>query len=288
MTEKPLREETFSAQNRADIALWLAGRPATTQRAYSLEMKRLESSLSDRPFRSAELADLQRHAAALARLSLRSQARSIAALRSFYRFLARAGAIDRDPALPLISPAIPNDLAERILEAADVERLIASGGSALERLALRLLYMAGFRADELCGLRWRALGPRDEGGQATVTGKGGKTRAVLLPPAIWGDLMALEPENAAPGDPIFPAPRDPARCMGQRQLLKIVKRAARAAGLSAKISSHWLRHAHASHALDAGAPIMLVRDTLGHASIATTNRYAHARPGDGSARFLTR
>src|SRR6185295_9023148 len=53
-----------------------------------------------------------------------------------------------------------------------------------------------------------------------------------------------------------------------------------------KISPHWLRHAHASHALDHGAPIHLVQATLGHTSVATTSAYLHARPGDSSARFL--
>src|SRR5262245_49531707 len=47
-----------------------------------------------------------------------------------------------------------------------------------------------------------------------------------------------------------------------------------------------MRHAHASHALDRGAPIHLVQATLGHSSVATTSRYLHARPGDSSARFL--
>jgi hypothetical protein len=52
------------------------------------------------------------------------------------------------------------------------------------------------------------------------------------------------------------------------------------------VSPHWLRHAHASHALDHGAPIHLVRATLGHGSVATTSAYLHARPEDSSARFL--
>src|SRR5260370_25660655 len=58
------------------------------------------------------------------------------------------------------------------------------------------------------------------------------------------------------------------------------------AGIAANVSTHWLRHAHASHALDHGAPIHLVQATLGHSSVATTSRYLHARPGDSSARFL--
>ena len=52
------------------------------------------------------------------------------------------------------------------------------------------------------------------------------------------------------------------------------------------VSAHWLRHAHASHSLDRGAPIHLVQATLGHASVATTGRYLHARPTDSSARYL--
>ncbi len=56
--------------------------------------------------------------------------------------------------------------------------------------------------------------------------------------------------------------------------------------LPASVSAHWLRHAHASHSLERGAPIHLVQATLGHASIATTGRYLHARPSDTSARYL--
>ncbi|MCX5985045.1 MAG: tyrosine-type recombinase/integrase, partial [Chloroflexi bacterium] len=75
--------------------------------------------------------------------------------------------------------------------------------------------------------------------------------------------------------------------LGIKQVWRIVRRAAIEAGLTAKVSPHWLRHAHASHALDRGAPIHLVRDSLGHSSIATTNRYLHARPTEHSERFLT-
>jgi site-specific recombinase XerD len=52
------------------------------------------------------------------------------------------------------------------------------------------------------------------------------------------------------------------------------------------VSAHWLRHAHASHALDRGAPIHLVQATLGHRSVATTSWYLHARPGESSAGYL--
>jgi integrase/recombinase XerD len=70
------------------------------------------------------------------------------------------------------------------------------------------------------------------------------------------------------------------------QVHRVVKVAAARAGLPPGLSAHWLRHAHASHALDRGAPVSLVQVTLGHASVATTGRYLHARPNDSSARYL--
>ena len=76
------------------------------------------------------------------------------------------------------------------------------------------------------------------------------------------------------------------RRAGSPQVHHVVKGAAARAGLSAAVSAHWLRHAHASHALDRGAPIHLVQATLGHSSVATTGRYLHARPNDSSSRYL--
>jgi integrase/recombinase XerD len=65
-----------------------------------------------------------------------------------------------------------------------------------------------------------------------------------------------------------------------------VKAAAARAGLPPEVSAHWLRHAHASHALDRGAPAHLVQATLGHSSLTTTGRYLHARPSESSGKFL--
>ncbi len=71
---------------------------------------------------------------------------------------------------------------------------------------------------------------------------------------------------------------------------RLVRAAAARVGLPAGkggVSPHWLRHAHATHALEHGhAPIHLVQATLGHASVATTSKYLHARPTDSSARYL--
>ena len=96
-------------------------------------------------------------------------------------------------------------------------------------------------------------------------------------------LTAIRGE-AAGDDPVFRSRKGGA--LDPSQVHRIVKTAAARAGLSADISAHWLRHAHASHSLDRGSPIHLVQATLGHASVATTGRYLYARPTDSSARYL--
>jgi integrase len=74
----------------------------------------------------------------------------------------------------------------------------------------------------------------------------------------------------------------------ERRINYIVKGTEQRAGINPTTSSHWLRHAHASHAIDEGAPITLVSQTLGHADMKTTSVYAHARPNDSSSRYLKR
>jgi integrase/recombinase XerD len=68
----------------------------------------------------------------------------------------------------------------------------------------------------------------------------------------------------------------------ERTVHGMVKRAAKAAGINAKASSHWLRHAHSSHAIDRGASLPEVQATLGHGNISTTSGYLHARPDSSS------
>src|SRR5207244_6851724 len=141
----------------------------------------------------------------------------------------------------------------------------------------------GVRWAELCSLKWADLKSRDTTGQITVFGKGGKTRTVLMPESVWTALMTLR-KVAADGDPVFRSRKG--GHLDESMVWRIVRKAAKRAGIPKDVSCHWLRHAHASHALDRGAPIHLVQATLGHSSVATTGRYLHARPTDSSSRYL--
>jgi integrase/recombinase XerD len=196
----------------------------------------------------------------------------------------RIGYLPFDMGRVLRLPSVRNSLAERILPEADLHRLLSLEPDERNRILLLLLYASGVRRGEIAGLRWQDLQATAEGGQITVFGKGGKTRSVQLPTSVWKELSKLRGE-ALSGDPVFPS-RKGGEPLTDSGIWRLVKQAARRAGIEVPVSPHWLRHAHASHALDRGAPIHLVQATLGHASITTTGRYLHARPKESSSKFL--
>src|ERR1035441_1422069 len=139
------------------------------------------------------------------------------------------------------------------------------------------------RVSELCGLCWRDAQANGDGGQITVFGKGDQTRSIQLPASVWKNLEKWR-GDAGDDQPLFPS-RKRGGALRPLAVLRVVRQAAVRAGIDLAVSPHWMRHAHASHALDRGAPIHLVQATLGHASITTTGRYLHARPNDSSSRF---
>jgi integrase/recombinase XerD len=267
------------------VELWLHGRPAHTRRAYRFEWERFRAHVGECSLRAVRLRDVQGYLDHLAALAPNTQRRALGALKSIFSFAVRVGYLPANLGAFLRRVAAKDTLSERILDEATVHRVIAVEPNPRNRVMLRLLYAAGLRVSELCALRWRDVVERGDAGQLTVYGKGGKTRVVLLSVSTWRELMAIRPDGAAAAAPVFPSQKGGGH-LDPSQVLRIMKKAAARAGLDAPISPHWFRHAHASHALERGCPISLVQATLGHASVSTTGRYLHARPGDSSARYL--
>jgi len=264
------------------VALWLHGRPATTMRAYAREVRTFLAAV-EKPLAAVTLGDLQAFADGRQLLAPATRARTLHAVKSLLAFGQRIGYLAFNVGAPLHIPGSRDTLAERILPEADVHRLIALEPGVRNHALLRLFYASGVRVAELCGLRWRDTQPRDDGGQITVWGKGQKTRAVVLPAGTWRELAALR-GGAGGDDPVFRSRKQ--GTLSTAQAWRIVRAAAQRAGVELAVSPHWLRHAHASHALDRGAPIHLVQATLGHASVATTGKYLHARPTESSGKYL--
>lgn len=272
-----------ASTDAALIDLWLrTKRSANTRDAYRRDADRLLGR--GVPLARLTLSDLVTFAESLGDLAPASQKRTVAAIKSLLTFAHRTGAIPVNVGAALPLPRVPEGLSGRIVEEEAVLRLLALETDPVRHLLLRLLYAGGLRVSELCGLRWEHAQARKTAGQITVTGKGDKARVVVLRAETWKALQAIRPPLIDPAAPIF-ASRS-GKALDRQAVHRIVKAAAVRAGLPAGFSSHWLRHAHASHALERGASIALVKETLGHTSIATTGRYLHARPDESSARYL--
>ena len=190
--------------------------------------------------------------------------------------------------LKVKSAARGAQLAKRILPEVDVKLLIRAARTERDRVLLAVAYGGGLRVSELVGLKWGDVIAREKQVQLSVLGKGGLVRQVLLPKTVSRQVLDLRGEvGASPregGGPVFPARHG--GHLTERAVHGLLKRTARAAGINEAVSPHWLRHAHGSHAIDRGAPLPEVQATLGHANVATTSGYLHARPDTSSGLYL--
>lgn len=264
------------------IELWLHGRSPNTRLAYQRDLARFLAFVG-KPVREITLRDFQAFADSLDG-SVGTKRRVIAAIKSLFSFALKLGYVRFSVAAAVRAPKAMDTLAERILPEAKIHQMIALAPEGRDRMLLRLLYATGARVSEICAVKWRHVQPNGDSGQMTLFGKGGKTHAVVLPPALWNDLVAFR-GAAADDSPVF-ASRKGGGHLDRSQVLRIVQQAARRAGIQQKVSPHRLRHAHASHAMDRGAGIHLVCATLNHSSIAITGRYLHTKPTESSAKFL--
>lgn len=274
---------TQSTSDSQTINLWLHGKAPTTQRGYKREIASFLAFV-EKPLQWVTLGDLQRYSDSLGHLAPRTQCRTLAAIKSLLSFAQKIGYVRFNAGAPLSLPKPKNDLAERILSEEETARMIALA-TGRDRVLLRFLYASGCRCSEVLGIRWRDFAEASEGRAiVTVYGKGSRTRHILLPGSVWRDVQSLKRPEDGPNDAPFRSRLG--KPLSQPQLWRIVRTAAKRAGITRPVSPHWWRHACASHSLDRGAPVHVVQKSLGHASLSTTSIYAHCRPSEGAALYL--
>ena len=264
------------------------GAAPLTLAAYQNDLSNLASFLAPGGV-ALEAADRERlHAylasPATARLSPRTLARRISAMRQFYKFLLLEGVRQDDPTAELDTPRLGRPL-PKILSETEVKSLIDAAqswpGQEGIRLGcvLELLYATGLRISELVTLPLAAA--RRDPRFLVISGKGGRERIVpLSEPARAALRNYLEcRENLLPETRssrwLFPS-RGRAGHLTRQRAGQLLKELAAKAGLDPnRLSPHVLRHAFASHLLDHGADLRSVQQMLGHADIATTQIYTH-------------
>jgi integrase/recombinase XerD len=257
--------------------------------AYGRDLGAFAQTIAGRGIRrpaSIDAAIVRAHLAGLARrgLSSRSQARALAAIRGYLRFLAREhlheGEDVRDVRIRRPPSRLPGALGS-----GDVTRLVEDEPPKArrplrDRALLEVLYATGLRVSEVAALTGVQL-HLDEG-FVKVLGKGGKERVVPLgrrAKAALGAYLAEErPRLAGPRPSPWVFLRPGGKPLSRQSIWKLVKRRARAAGVVGRVTPHTLRHTFATHLLGGGADLRVVQALLGHADIGTTQIYTHVAP----------
>lgn len=287
-----------------DHLLVQRGRSAHTVRAYGADVADLlaeaPGDASGADLTHLDLAVLRRwlarqHERGLARSTI---ARRGAAARTFTSWAHEAGHLDTDPALLLRSPRADRTLPvvltqeqsialvtaretastegeDQASPAATPEGPVEVAVEARDRAMLEVLYSSALRVSELCGLDVRDVDQSER--LLRVLGKGNKERMVPFGApaaqalAAWTRVRADIP-GAAQSEALFLGVRG--RRIDPRTVRRIVHRASAAAGVP-DLAPHGLRHSAATHLLDGGSDLRAIQQYLGHASLATTQRYTH-------------
>ncbi|MFM6672447.1 MAG: tyrosine-type recombinase/integrase, partial [Dolichospermum sp.] len=235
------------------LNMWLHGKAHNTQQSY----KRISNNFLtfiNKPLINIGLDDVQLFLDSL-HLSPNTVKTYASIIKSLISFCHELGIMQYNVAKPIKTPKSKDCLNERIMSEQEITLMIHNESNIRNKLILKMLYYCGLRASELAGLTWGDLCDRTGGGQATIYGKGSKTRVVLIPIQLWRELQQLK-GDAGKSDPVFRS-RQGKGFMTRATVWNVVKSAAKRIGLD-NPSPHWLRHGHASHSLDRGAPIHLV------------------------------
>ncbi|MGP3536473.1 tyrosine recombinase XerC [Microbacterium sp. RD1] len=262
--------------------------PATV-RAYRSDLADLVTAIGDLSPAEVDIEHLREWSWAGAQqgLARSTLARRTAAVRGLFRWATEEAIIPADPSLRLVTPKRGRTLPH--VASTDALRIVlddlaerASGGDAVglrDSAVLELLYGAGLRVSELCGLDVDDLDPARR--TARVLGKGSKERVVpyggAAARAVEAYLVRGRPTLSArasdAGAALFLGTRG--RRLGPRSVYDLVARTVGPVVGSAAVGPHALRHSAATHLLDGGADLRAVQELLGHASLGTTQIYTH-------------
>jgi integrase/recombinase XerC len=208
--------------------------------------------------------------------------RRLAALKAFFRYQERFAGLP-NPARRLRAGR-REDRLPAVMPAPEVEKLVEGMDGLAGKAALRdcaifeTLYACGLRVSELTALDWRDI-DEDAGMVMVRGGKGGKDRLVPIgEPALAALRRWREAQQpVAYSHPVFTNLRD--RRLSPRSVQRIMSQRLQRVGIESAATPHTLRHSFATHLLDHGADLRAIQDLLGHASLATTQRYTQVSIG---------
>lgn len=260
------------------------GLARTTLEAYSQGLNRFFAFLKKKGIqevRSVNKLEVRAFLLSLKRegLSIKTVAKNLVVLRTFFRFLVQEGVLRLNPVEEIESPKVTRTLPE-VLTLREVESLLEQPNlqtplGIRDRAMLEMLYATGMRVSELTRLQTHQVNV--EGGYVLLFGKGSKERVVPLgKEAIqWVNLYSKEARGrlSKGRESPFLFINRMGREMSRQMFWKNIKAYARKAGIQKRITPHLLRHSFATHLLERGADLRSVQLMLGHVDISTTQIY---------------
>ena len=275
---------TNASSDHELILIWLGDKSDTTQVSYNSTVTKFIEFIA-KPLSDVKLEDLQLWERGLkARFKPTTVANKVLVIKSLFSFGVKTGYLSFNVGSFLKTPKAKENLAARILDVSQVQGLIKYGvKNDRDAIMLLLMYGCGLRVSEVIGLTWDDLKKHNDGGKVTVFGKGSKTRVVIIPDWLWVKVKEFEKYHRV-NQWVFVSRNH--NKMERSVVHRMIKRACKRAGIDERASAHWLRHSHASHSLEAGCNLRLLQQSLGHASVTTTERYLHISPDAGSSQFI--
>jgi integrase/recombinase XerC len=203
--------------------------------------------------------------------------RKLSSLQAYYRFQIKQGQLTQNPIKGIAKPKKPSVLPQ-YLEISQAEQMYLEEATDWESMRngviIKLLYETGMRRSELLGIKKSDIDTNK--GQVRVLGKRSKVRVIPLSPTLSAELDQLMRENlavSATGQAVFI--QSNGEPLSTFQLYQIVKKKLTQWTTMRKRSPHILRHSFASHMLNQGADLNVIKEILGHSSLAATQVYTH-------------
>ncbi len=214
-------------------------------------------------------------------LSAKSRARNLVSIKGFYRFLIKEGLLSENPTSRIHPVKIPRRL-PHILSVEEVDRLLIEPNPSepletRDTAMLELLYATGLRVSELVGIRLNDVNLKI--GYLKTLGKGSKERMVPVGNAarerIEQYLFTNRHRFLKGKESIYLFVGRSGKRLTRQWFWKIIRKYAKRAGITKRITPHSLRHSFASHLLERGADLRSVQMMLGHSDISSTQIYTH-------------
>ncbi len=272
------------------VASWLFSRPTNTQRSYKSELTKFFSMFEGLSLKQIETFHIIKFLNWLKGQGLKEVSinHSRDALSSMFNYFIKTNYLTINPVDPIERKKTPDQTPHRIQSFEETLLMIKKEPLFRNQVMIRLIFETGVRRDELVKINFSHISKYSNQYYLTVTGKGSKTRTILISKSLFQQIEKLN-QNAdkslvGKNEAVFRSLRPPFKRISGTDVYRVIVAASLRAGK--KRTPHEGRHGHATLALQKGADLREIQFTLGHSSIATTTKYTHVRPQQSTSRFI--